>query len=283
MPLTYAAEKLPPAFEKSIDELLQRARAVGLEPYRPPPRDLERLAPMPPEMQQISDLTQRGVGSHAPAMAESQRMLQALFGQQFPQHHREYMNPYEQHVVRGLENEAMRTFNERVLPALENQFVRRGQHGSTQHRNLALRAARDIQQNIGEQRHKALAHGYETAAQQFAADQAKKLYAAREMTGLAPIMKAANLADLSALESIAGHKHGHAQTERNIRHEEFLREQSHPREALNLWQSIVHGLPFATATQTFSNPETAPPRFNAAGQTGQLASSLFGLLRGARG
>jgi len=93
--------------------------------------------------------------------------------QTYPGQASTYMSPYIDNVINRAADLGTRTFNERLMPQLNDQFVAAGQFGSTRHQELANQGARDITENIQSQSQAALDQAYTTGANIFGADMSR--------------------------------------------------------------------------------------------------------------
>jgi len=279
MPFSFSVQQMPDWYKNQVESAMTRAQNLANEPYRH--YGGQRVFPLSREQLRASELAQRE-GVYEPYFNTAQSLMGNIAQQTFPGMHQHYMNPYEQHVIRNMENESMRTLGEKILPAIENKFVRLGQHGGSRHRDLTLRATRDLQNDLAERRHRALAHGYEQSAQQFATDQARRLMSARELANLGQMKHAGHVADIASLEQTGANKQRQGQLAHDIDYQNFLREVAAPAERMSQWASVVHGMPYSTATHVYDNPLAAPPQMNTVGNLGNLASSMFAMRQGMR-
>lgn len=88
----------------------------------------------------------------------------------FPGSAAAYMNPYTQHVTDRIAQLGARNLQENLLPEISDQFVRAGQFGSAQQRDVVGRALRDTQEAILAQQGQALERGYGLAGQLYGQD-----------------------------------------------------------------------------------------------------------------
>lgn len=280
MPVHFQVDRISPAHLANVEALSARARALAEAPHRP--YQGERVFPMPQELLRAAEIARQGEGSYIPSYNEAQGMLRNSSNNDFAQQMPNYMNPYQQHVIRNMENEGLRTFREKVLPEIDNRFMRLGQHGSSGHREMTTRAARDFQRELMERRQHALSQGYDQGRQHYNTDKTRQLLAAKDLAGLGAMRQAGQLADIGALEGMGLHKQSMGQRAHDINFENYLRDISRPAENLNLWSSVLNGLPYQTATNSYSNPVGAAPQLNAIGNIGSIASSILGMRRGVR-
>lgn len=88
-----------------------------------------------------------------------------------PENIQRYMNPYVDAVTNRSATLAKRTFDEQLNPAIEAQFVRNGQRGSTAQIRELQKGTRDITENLQQQTNAQLADAYDRSAGQFNQDQ----------------------------------------------------------------------------------------------------------------
>lgn len=103
-----------------------------------------------------------GLGAAAP-------YLQAA-SSSFPQAAASYMSPYTSQVTDRIAQLGARNLSENLLPQISDQFVRAGQFGSPQQRDVVGRALRDTQESVLGQQAQALEQGYQTAGQLYGQD-----------------------------------------------------------------------------------------------------------------
>lgn len=75
----------------------------------------------------------------------------------------EYMNPYEDQIIGGIESAMQQNFEQNVLPSIQDRFVEAGQAASPQQMEAENRAAYLEQQAVGQQVAQALNTGYQGA------------------------------------------------------------------------------------------------------------------------
>lgn len=121
-------------------------------------------------------VSQSGLGAASP-------YLQAA-GTSFPQAANAYMSPYISGVTDRLAALAGRNLKENLLPAVNDQFIRAGQYGSTVNRDTVGRAIRDTQEALLGQQAQALEQGYGQAAQIYGQDAARQAQLAGIAGGL---------------------------------------------------------------------------------------------------
>jgi hypothetical protein len=157
-----------------------------------------------------------------------------------------YMNPYQEHVTKRIEELGNRNLRNNILPALEAKFVRLGQHGGKRHAEMAERAARDIQSEISAQQAQALHGGYGQATQLANQDLQRQLEIAHQRAMFGKMAQAGNFADIEQLMQFEESQRQNEQALKELKYQEFLRELMHPTERMQMYANFLHGLPTST-------------------------------------
>jgi hypothetical protein len=264
---------LPEHERKMYAEMMAQADAIRKAPNVPYPAD-QRIAPFPQELKDAQERTNLGVGAESGLL----RRAEAGIGtgvQPFHENYQQYMNPYQDAVIRRMSDEGARNFRENILPALDARFLRLGQHGSARHAGLSERAARDFQNELMGNQQKALSSGYQQAGQMYNAQQLRELEGANQMSNLATTKQGNRFSDIAALEAIGKYKQQQDQSMLDTRYQEWLRQREAPKEALQFQSAMMHGMPSQGVNQSFYQTP-APQQMNMAGQFGPLAMGLLG-------
>lgn len=280
MPLYSGATRndLPPW----LDELFKGVAARGeqLAGEDPVNYTQNRLAGLNPELIQAQNLATLGTGRYKPYLKQAGKST-LRSANPFVDNYQQYMNPYQQQVVNRIAEEGNRNFNENIMPALEAKFVRLGQHGGSRHAKQLSQAARDVQNEISANQGRALAQGYQQAAQIYNADKARELESANALASLGGLQQAGNLTDIAMLMEQGKYQQAQEQTGKDIAYQDFLRKQNYPWEMLQNLSGILHGIPQQSQqTQLYQTP--SPATMNTMGQLGSAALGLYGA-RMARG
>ncbi len=194
----------------------------------------------------------------------------------FHQDYQKYMNPFIQSILDKQRTEGLRTFNEGIMPALSSQFIQRGTYGGGMHRGLAERAARDVQQSIGDRQMQTLAGGFQQAAQIHASDADRRLQAANQIAGLGQKRQAGNVADIATLGAQGERNRGIRQQDLDVGYNNFLRQSEYPWSQLSNLSSAISGSQIPSQALQY-NQTPGTPQLNMAGQMGQLGGQLYGL------
>lgn len=278
MPYNIGAEftQLPAWYQDIIKSNLQQSEALRRQEY--PNYQGVRVAGISPYTEESYKRAKRGVGAYEPYLRESAQLMrpsQQAYGAQVEP----YMNPFLRHVIEGIGREGTRTFTENILPALEAKFVNLGQHGSSRHRQLSERAARDIQGEILNRQQQALAHGYSEASQLNQAEKMRNLEAAKGLGNLGLASQQAGAQDINLLNSLGVQQQAQRQQVLNEQQAEFWRRNMWPHQGLAQQTSVLQGIPAPSmgTTHMAYEPPQPVPQVNPLGQIGGLASQLYGL------
>jgi len=279
----YSSAALPDWLANNAKQIAEMSNKIAGERYIAYPHP--RVAPLNPYLNRANEMAGQ-IGQHAPAFRRSGEMLEQA-SQAFPENYAAYRNPYQNDVVNRIGELGGRNLREQIMPQLEAAFVGLGQHGSSQHRQLGERAARDSQSEILARQSSALQQGYQQAAQMHASDQARRYQSGVGMADLGRYNQAAHLTDAAALEHAGDRTRGFAQENANDLHQQFLRERAFPRQQLAEHAATIQGLPYTQHTYTqnqFPNQASpygaAPREQNMFGNLGSMATQLYGARMG---
>lgn len=264
--------KLPPWLETYYKELSKMASQQAIAPYLP--YQGSRLQDFNGDQKAAFGLG-RKTGLYTAPLNQAEGQIGAGV-QDFPALYMKYMNPYTQQVVRGIGEAGNQNFRNNILPAIESQFVGKGQGFSGHHQKMANRAGLEAQQQISRQQSDALARGYEHGAQTFGQDQSRHLVGAEAYGNLARQRQAGNLADITMLQDQGRQQQGLGQSSKDIGYQDFMRKQQYPQSQLANYNAILHGIPAPQTTTQFAQaPGT--PQVNTWGNMGSLAGQLYGM------
>jgi hypothetical protein len=265
--------KLPPNEQKYYAEMMAQADQIRKAQNVAYP-DNQRIAPFPQELKDAQERTNRDFGIERGTLQRAENSIEQGM-RPFHRNYREYMNPYQENVVRQLSEEGNRNFTENILPALEARFLRLGQHGGSKHADLSLRAARDFQRELLSRQQQALSSGYQQAGQMYNAQQLRELEGANQLSNLATTRQGNRFSDIAALEAIGKYKQQQDQSMLDARYQEWLRQRDDPQQRLAFQAAMMQGMPSQGVNQAYYQTP-APQQMNMAGQFGPLAVGLLG-------
>jgi hypothetical protein len=122
-----------------------------------------------------------------------------------------YMNPYQDAVVNRIGELGNRNFMEKLMPSVQDQFIKAGQFGSSRHAGEMGRAIRDTQEGISAAQAQALQQGYQGALTTSQAD-AARLAQMGQVAGQLTDAEAKNALQAGNLSNQSGQIAGQMQT-----------------------------------------------------------------------
>lgn len=264
--------ELPPHEQKYYSEMMAQANAEREKEYQP--YGGERIAPFPQELNQAQNLTANGVGREQQMFDRAEASI-GKGKKPFHENYEQYMNPYHNAVIRQLSQEGNRNFTQNILPALEARFLRLGQHGSSRHADLSMRAAADFQRELLSRQQQSLSSGYQQAGQMYNAQQLRELEAANQLSNLATTRQGSRFSDIAGLEGVGKYKQQQDQAILDTKYQDWLRSLEHRQQKLSFQNAMMQGMPSQGINQSYYQTPT-PQQMNLSGQFGPLALGLLG-------
>jgi hypothetical protein len=280
---TLTTSQVPQYLSDYLYNLMSGAYSAAQEEYMQNPN--QRVAEFTPDKLAAFDTTRTAVDAYKPMLgaAESTAMeaaglsptgaAQPYFNaasETVPGVVSQYMNPYEENVTNRMGDIAARQIREKLMPAMNDQFIRAGQFGSTRQQELAQRGVRDISENLASQIGAQLASGYTTAGQQAQEDlrrqasigQAAGQLAGTEMTGLSNLAgvqaglgqkeQALGLQGAAALEAIGSEQERKNQQNLDVLNADWQNQKNYPKDQIRFLNEMIRGLPSGGGTTSSS-------------------------------
>lgn len=273
MQTTQTQTVLPEWYNQYAKDILSKATAATSQPYMA--YGAPRIAGFQPEQEQAFGTYKSTMGEYQPFISQAQMGLQRGTGSfTAPGVAQQYMNPYIETVVRGIGSAAGRNLYENILPQLNRTFVGTGTFGGSRSQEFMNRAVRDTQAAALSEQNKALAAGYDTAANLYGTEASRAITAAPYMAALGSQAQEQRMKELAGLEQIGAQRQGMAQKSADLAYQDFLAQREYPYEQVQRLAAIG-GVPSAqgagTVTQSAPGPSTAS-------QIGGLVTSGLGIL-----
>lgn len=278
-----ATQGIPQFMSDYTQGLLSRANAIAAEPYKP--YTGPRLAEFTPEQREAFDLTKESTGAFMPTIQSGIDMTGAAAnksaygaampfmeaaGASAPSLVGQYMSPYQDLVAGRIGELAGRNLQENLMPAVNRDFIRAGQYGSTRMMDTIGNNLRDVQESALAAQADLLNRGYSQAIGAAQTDLGRiadlgqlagnlttqdvnaLLSSGRQMADLGQAGQAMNLKDIAALEAVG--KTGQQQNQANldIAYKDFIDQRNFPRENLEMLNALIRGLPYGSTSQTSS-------------------------------
>jgi hypothetical protein len=312
---TLTTSQVPQYLSDYLYNLMSGAYSAAQQPYQA--YGGPRLAGFTAPQTQAFDVTQQAAAAYKPQMTAAEQTAaqaggisatgaaQPYFqqaGQTLPSTIQQYMNPYQENVISAMGTEAQRQLQEKILPAIGDQFTRAGQYGSSRQQEIAQRGVRDIASDLEANIGKQLAQGYTTAGTQAQADlqrlasmgQAAGTLAGTEaqqkaalagvQAGLGQKEQALGLTGAAALETTGSEQQAMNQRNLDLAYQDFLTQTQYPEQQLGFLSNIVRGLPSgggttSGTTSSLGQSYSASPLASLA-SAGLSAAALSNLLKG---
>jgi len=306
--------QVPQYLSDYLYNLMSGAYSAAQQEYQP--YGGPRIAGFTDPQQAAFQASQQAAGAYKPQMeAAKQTATQAgglstmsaaqpyfsQAGKTLPSTIQDYMNPYQKNVIETMGSEAQRQLQEKILPAIGDQFTRAGQFGSSRQQEIAQRGVRDIASDLEANIGKQLAAGYTTAGQQAQADLQRMAsigQAAGQLTGTEEANKAAlagvqaalgqkeqalGLTGAAAQEAVGAQQQALNQRNLDLAYQDFQAQRDYPQQQIGFLSNIVRGLPSGggTASQastSLGNTYSASPLASlaSAGLSAAALSNLIG-------
>lgn len=244
-----------------------------------------------PGVQRAGANLQRGASASGAAAAQP---YASAASQTLPQGIQPYLNPYTENVTNRARDLATRSWNEDIMPGINDIFVRNGTYASSGQADKLVRGGRDVVEGLQDQANASLADAYVNAGNQFQQDQTRQgslgqlmgsltgadadrsLKAGDQEMGLAELVQSLGLKDASALESIGQAQQGQTQKNYDTAYGDFTAQRDYPKQQIDWLSGILNGLPSnKTTTETKSAP-LAGAEYQPSGLN-QLASGATGI------
>ena len=266
---------LPDWYQDQLRALIGRGSQIADQPYQT--YGQPRIAGFNPNEQRGFDITSQGVGGYQPWLQQGAAKTSGVGGALNQDAFNSYMNPYISGVTDRIAQLGARNLSENLMPAVGDQFIGAGQHGSTRHQEFANRALRDTQEAVLGQQAQSLAQGYGQALAGYQTGQGQQLQAGQQLAGLGQLGQQLNLTDAAAMSTVGQQQRGMTQSNLDLAYQDFLRQQQYPADQSQYLSGIVRGLP--APQQATTQTQTGPGNFgpSVAQQLGGLGLAGFGL------
>jgi hypothetical protein len=291
--------------------LIARANTVAAEPYQQ--YGGPRVAGFTPLQQAAQSQAGSSVGAWKPAASAAQgafsdvaggpgALSQAMpflnkAGGSYTDSVQQYMNPYVDNVINRSTDLAQRALQEKLMPAINKNFIQSGTYGSAGQQRAVGRGLRDITEGIQSNANAALAGAYESGANIYNQDMSRQLQTGQSIgnlaandisnrltagTGLGELAESQqrlNAGDIS--QQAAAGREQQTQNQRNLdlAYGDFQNQTNFDRNTTDWLSSIIRGMPFSSSTQS---TDTGPADVYGPSGLEQLGS-IFSMWQGLQG
>lgn len=283
-----SVQNLPQWYTDMQQGIAAKGNAIAAQPYEP--YGAPRLAGFNTDQNAAFDFTRSGMGTEANAINTNMQNA-AMVGQTAdasgdaaPWLNKagqtsydvvgNYMNPYQDAVVNRIGELGARNLQEKLMPAINSDFIRAGQYGSTNMMGEVGRALRDTSEGILAEQNRALQQGYgmaldsasndmnrygqigQTAGNLSNADSEMQLNAAKAAGALGTVAQDARYADINALGSVGNSLQDQTQANLDLAYQDFTQQRDYQQDQLSWLNNLIKGYEMPTST-TYS--KTEPP------------------------
>lgn len=272
----------PTWYSQWINQLLSKGSAVVDEPYQA--YTGPRIAPTTADQQQAYNLTRQGIGSYQPMVNTAGQYLTQAGAGFNPTEFGSYMSPYTEGVVNRIADLGARNLSEKLLPQVNDTFIKAGQFGGSRNADFTARALRDTQESILGQQSQALASGYNSAMDAYQRGKDQQLTAGQGLGSLAGSAQGYGLKDAAALQAIGQEQQGQTQKSLDTAYGDFLEQRGYPRQQAEWMSALIRGMnpptsSTTTSTGTASSSQLAPNGLAQLAGAGVGLGSLLGWFR----
>jgi hypothetical protein len=170
----------------------------------------------------------------------------------------QFMSPYTDNVVNRIADLGARNLSEKLLPAVNDQFIAAGQTNSSRNQEFVNRALRDTQESILGQQATSLESAQNQAINAYGQQQSRQLAGGEALGGLGTRRQTTALADATALQGIGQTQQELGQGSLNLAYEDFMAQRDDPMNKLAQLNSLLRGMNMPTSTtKVGTNPASA--------------------------
>jgi hypothetical protein len=305
-------QNLPQWFSDMQQAIAVKGNAIAAQPYEP--YGAPRIAGFNTDQNQAFGLTRSGLDTEASSIRTNMNNA-ALAGQSAnslgdasPWLNRagqnsydvvgNYMNPYTDAVVDRIGDLGARNLNEKLMPAINSDFIRAGQYGSTPMMAETGRALRDVSEGVLAEQNKALQAGYGMALDTAGADMARfgqvgatagnlsnadtsaQIDASKVAGALGTVAQDARYADINALGGVGNSINDLTQSNLDLAYKDFSDQRDYQQNQLEWMNNLVKGfqMPMSsseTSTAPLPGAQFSPSPFQSALGAGLTTYSML--------
>lgn len=268
-----AVTNLPQWFNDFQQGIASKGNAIAAQPYEA--YGAPRIAGFTQDQTNSFNLTRNGmgaesnaiygemqnansVGQNADAMGDAKPWLDKS-GQYSYDTVNNYMNPYNEAVTNRIAQLGARNLQENLMPAINSDFIRAGQYGSTGQMNEVGKALRDTQESVLAKQADVLQQGYnsamgyaqndldrfgqlgQTTGNLSNADSNLQLDATKVAGGLGSVAQDARYADINAMGAVGNSIQDMNQSNLDMAYNDFTAQRDYQANQLGWLNNLVKG------------------------------------------
>lgn len=210
-----------------------------------------------------------------------------------------YMNPYNDAVTDRIAVLGARNLNEQLMPAINSDFIRAGQYGSTPMMAETGRALRDVSEGVLAEQNKALQAGYgmaldsagadmdrfgqigQTVGNLSNADSEMQLNAQKVAGALGSVAQDARYKDIDALGAVGNSQQALNQSNLDLAYKDFVDQRDYQKNQLEWVNNLIKGYQMPISTTTSDTGPLPGASFTPSGFSSALGAGLatYGALK----
>lgn len=230
----------PEWWQAASKGLIQRASQIAAEPYQPYSGG-PRIAPLDALQRRAIDTAADyipGVNNAFSSANQATASAADLFNQS---DFNEFMSPFTTGVVDRIADLGRRNLSEKLLPEVNDTFIRAGQFGGSRNQDFTLRALRDTNESILGQQATALENAQKSAMSAYQGAQGRQLQAGQQFGALGQMMGTEARNQLMGLLDIGGVAQAQNQKNLDLAAKDFEQQTADPQKKLEMLNSILRG------------------------------------------
>lgn len=236
---SWSSTTAPEWWQAAAQGLITRASQVAGQEYQP--YSGPRIADFNPLQQQAINTAGDYIPGTNDTFSAAQGNIQGA-GQLFNQgEYDQFMSPYTEGVVNRIADLGQRNLMEKLLPEVNDTFIRAGQFGSSRNADFTLRALRDTNESILGQQAMALESAQKNAMGAYQDAQGRQLQSGQALGALGQLMGTEGRSQLQGLLDVGGVAQGQQQKNLNLATQDFENQVNYPAKQLEMLNSIIRG------------------------------------------
>ena len=214
----------------------------------------QQVAAFSPQQQEAFRLASEGIGAYQPLLDQSKQYTQQSTQQYDPQSYQQYMNPYQDEVIAGIEQQFGK-----AGAGLDLQAAKSGAFGGARQGIQSAELAGQQARAVGQAQAQNYGQAQQQAQQQFASQMGRYGQAGQQMAGLGAQQQQQQLGDVASLMSAGSVQQQAQQQFLDAQYQQQLQQLYEPYQRLGFTSDIYQGMPssamaISMGTSPGSNP-----------------------------
>lgn len=260
----------PEWWQAAAQGLITRASQVAGQPYQSysGPR-IAGLDPMQEQAISAGDDYIPGINNIFSAAQGNINNSGQLFNQD---DFNQFMSPYTTGVVDRIADLGARNLSEKLLPEVNDTFIRAGQFGSSRNADFTLRALRDTNESVLGQQATALENAQKSAMSNYQNAQGRQLQSGQALGALGQMMGSESRDQINNMLQLGGVNQAQQQKNLDLAAKDFENQVAYPQKQLELLNSIIRG--YSNNLDKTTTSYSATPTYGSTSPLTNVASIL---------